>query len=208
MTHTWPTRAEWQANAEDYVRTLVHPRERVPSSAGHWLSPAELADVRETAHRLTTALRRIITASVRPLGKQFPDEPTRLGDRYTWSTALQGDRAAAYQRLTAGRSDRQHLNRCVRELDSQYLNVGAARLAGRDIAYVANRWNTTDTTPDAERLARLLAAMAERCDTAATEATEAAVQAEIAKRASDEGWAKELKRRADLDARRGQPIFH
>jgi hypothetical protein len=54
---------------------------------------------------------------------------------------------------------------------------------------------------------RLIAVMTERCDTAAHEATETAVQAEIAKRNSGEGWAKELQRRERIDQSRTSPIF-
>lgn len=207
MTHTWPTRAEWQAAAESYTRTLCMPYERVPRRADHWLNEAELAETRATAHRLNLELRRQITRTIKTLAPQFPGEPASIIDRYDYEDTLDEHQRADYKRLVAARQDRLQLGRDARLLDNPNLEEGEAAGAGRRINRIATDWGTSNTETDRERLAHLLAAMTERCDTAASEATETAVRAEIAKRATDEGWAKELERRQRIDQARTSYLF-
>lgn len=208
MTHTWPTRTEWQAFAESYIRTLVMPYERVPQRADHWLDPAELAELRAAAHQLAATLRPRATRTVNTLNPLFRDEPGRSTDRITWSFALTEEREADYEMLCEARYDRLHLGRHAREFDDPDLTVTGARMAGRSFTLCAGRWSTDDTAASLERVAQLLDAMRERCDTAAGEATEAAVRDEIARRGTDEAWIKELKRRERIDQSRTSPVFH
>jgi len=208
MTYTWPTRAEWQAAAEPFIRSYCTPRERVQSRAKRWLSPAELDELRETTRRLAAVLRRTLTRTVTTLGPKFPDEPDRVIERLDWEDTLTDDRRAEYEHLHGARQDRLELGRRVRSLDDPDLKVAAAESAGRHLARIGAEWGTSETTADLERVAFLLAAMTERCDDAATAATEDEVQDEIARRATDEAWAKELKRRERIDQVRTSPIFH
>jgi hypothetical protein len=208
MTHAWPTRAEWQADAESFTRTLCCPRQRVSDRADSWLNTDELAEVRAVAHRLAKTLRREITRAINALAPQFPDEPASVVDRYDYEDVLDEARRADFKCLTSARQDRLQLGRDARIFQGLSLTIAAAEAAGRRFARIGSDWGTSDTAADLERLDHLLGAMTERCDTAAHEATETAVQAEIAKRNSDEGWAKELKRRERLDQARNSPFFH
>jgi hypothetical protein len=118
MTHSWPARAEWQADAESFTRTLCYPRQRVPDRADHWLDNAELADVRAIAHRLAKTLRREITRVVNTLAPQFPYEPAGAADRLLWPDTLDEGHRADYKRLASARQDRLQLGRDVRTLDT------------------------------------------------------------------------------------------
>lgn len=208
MTYTWPTRDEWQAAAEPFIRTYCTPRERVPSRAKRWLSPAELDELRATANRVAAALRRTLTRTVTTLGPKFPDEPDRVIERLDWEDALSEDRRGDYEHLHGAREDRRQIGRDARVFDDPNLTVLDAESAGRRFARIGAEWGTSETTADLERVAFLLAAMTERCDTAASAATEDEVQDEIARRATDEAWTKELARRDRIDQVRTSPIFH
>lgn len=208
MTYTWPTRAEWQASAEHYIRSYCTERERVRAAAKHWLSPADLADARDTARQLAAALRRTLTRTINTYGPQFPDEPARGVDRFGWEDALDEARHADYEHLDGVRQDRLQIGRDARAFHEPRLTITHAESVGRRFARIGGDWGTSDTVADLDRLTQLLAAMTERCDAAAREATEDEVQDEIAKRNSDDGWAKELQRRERIDQSRTSPIFH
>lgn len=205
----WPTRAEWQADAEPFTRTLVYPHQRVPERADHWLTTDEITEARALAHSIAKTLRRAITHTVNALAPQFPDEPGRPRDRFAWSETLDQARHAEYERLAESRSDRLHLGRCARLLDQPLVTVRRAAGAGRSIAVLAGKWGNDDTAAGIARLTDLLAAMTERCDTAAADATEQAVRAEVARRATDEAWIKELARRERINrmATNGRLVF-
>lgn len=69
-TITWPTRQQWQAQAEQSERTSCFPRQRVSSDPSNWLNAAEMAEGRELAAKLVrvtrTALGKAGRANERP----------------------------------------------------------------------------------------------------------------------------------------------
>lgn len=59
MTRTisWPTREEWQANAEQAERTSCFPRQRVSADPADWLTGDEMEEGRQLAAKLVRATR-------------------------------------------------------------------------------------------------------------------------------------------------------
>lgn len=54
---TWPTREEWQAEAEQSERTSCFPRQRVSSDPTDWISADEMDEGRKLAAKLVRATR-------------------------------------------------------------------------------------------------------------------------------------------------------
>jgi hypothetical protein len=84
----WPSRQEWEAGAEHHARTICYASERVPSDPGHWLTPTELAELRERADAVVREVRSTLR------GRNVPDVRS---DRTTINHA--------HQRITTTRTD-------------------------------------------------------------------------------------------------------
>ncbi|WP_030277169.1 hypothetical protein [Streptomyces sp. NRRL B-24484] len=59
----WPTREQWQADAERAERTSRRAADRVPSAPADWLPPAELAEARRLAAVVVRQARKALTAA-------------------------------------------------------------------------------------------------------------------------------------------------
>ncbi len=195
MTFSWPSRAQWQADAADWARTSVLPTERVSADVDAWLSAAEREELLALATRLTRAVRATLGREVRALGADYRDEPTGTLERLTWADNLAADRAPGYGRLTAARSDRSTLHRTLRETTTA-TTVGRLLMHGQMLARITTR-HAPGT--DADRISAIIDAVRERRDTAATQAVQADVDAEVARRATDEAWLREQRRRERIE---------
>ncbi len=60
---SWPTREEWQAEAERAERTSRHAAERVPSDPADWLIREELAEARALAAKVVRQARAALTTA-------------------------------------------------------------------------------------------------------------------------------------------------
>ncbi|QBI56857.1 hypothetical protein [Streptomonospora litoralis] len=162
----WPSRQQWAADAERFVRTLCHPTERVPSDPAHWLTGAELTELRDE-------LAETVKAARREIGRAKHADPDRV-------TQLKSDRSA--------------LNAAAREVRNQRARVDDVLFGTDGVLRVARR-HVDDATPAMHRLGVLRGVLATRRDRAADEALRTAITREVARRTTDAGWAKELERR-------------
>lgn len=64
-TANWPSREEWAAKAEHYVRTQCYTWQRVSTEPSDWLTPAELAEARALAVAIVKATRTALTRAGR-----------------------------------------------------------------------------------------------------------------------------------------------
>jgi hypothetical protein len=64
--HQWPSREEWQADAEHAERTRCFPSERVSSRLGDYASDEERAGLADRAKRARSALYQIAKAAQDP----------------------------------------------------------------------------------------------------------------------------------------------
>ncbi|WP_157253145.1 hypothetical protein [Nonomuraea typhae] len=198
MSRGWPSRVEWAAAAEHAVRTACYPMERVPEGAEHYLTSDEVGEMDRLYVELSKAVRAPLTAEIKRLQGVLPwPPPAKPIDRSRWYDALTPACQAAWQklqelrnaRLEIGRRANGHTHKLITwlrsPLDYSVLSPAAAPFV-----------------PDQEalgRLADLEAKYARLRQQAADDALAAAIQREIAKRNSDEGWAKELEHRARID---------
>jgi hypothetical protein len=93
---------------------------------------------------------------------------------------------------------RLQLNAAARGAKALYLEVNKLAQDWSRIATVAGHMGAAPE--EAAKLSELCAEMLKRRDTAAQADLDAAIEREIAKRNSDEGWAAELERRASIEA--------
>lgn len=197
MTRMWPSREEWAADAARWARTACYPLERVPEEAEHYLTSDEVAEMWRLHMAVSAAARPVLTAEIDRLNATLPQPvPTRVADRIDWCDRATPEQMAAHQRM----STLKHIRRDV------------GRVASGRTDPLAGRWNPFDFTVLAKQSAGLLSGLdgwsrLAELDTkwetsrqeAADQALAEAVACEVAKRNSDEGWAKELKRRARID---------
>ncbi|MEV8474869.1 hypothetical protein [Streptomyces sp. NPDC051173] len=159
-TINWPAREEWQAKAEQYIRTQCYPWQRVSEDPATWLAADELAEVRALAVTVVKATRAALTR--------------------------------------AGRgNERAGLNEHGRSVARDWADIGELSYGLSHIVCIARSVNAA--SEQVERLVCLAGVMVERRDQAAEADLKAAVEREVAERATDEGWAKELKRREGVE---------
>lgn len=193
---TMPSRTEWAAAAEDWVRTVCMPAERVSSRPHDWLPADELDELHTAAHDSADAARRTINHTIRGLLPAFRDEPKRTAARLEWADSLDANRLPQYEQLRALRSDRMRLNDGVRRGTSEYATVDDIAHSIGHVVDLALRYDAPAATVD--RLAGLVSQLLQARDGAAREALDTAIRKEVTKRNSDEGWAAELQRRSRL----------
>lgn len=167
----WPTREEWQADAEHHVRRECLAAERVPNGAEHYLSAAALAE----RDRLRVAVAR----SARP---RLTTEIKRL-------RALPGDSEAA--RLVELESCRRLLTRFLRD------GTVTAAVYGNPFAWSA--LEQVADPGQLARIRELGELHQQRLADAAEAATLAAIEREVERRQTDEAWQRELERRERVD---------
>lgn len=173
----WPTRSEWaDPRAAAYaVQTTCFAYQRVPDGMEHYLSPAEVTEHGQLTARLIAGTRKVLAAEIKRLRATLPSqEPKRRADQARWYLAL---------------------DEAQQETVSRIHELGRAR---RD----ASLRDVAEMVPDQDgykRWAELGDECARRRDAAAQAAEAEAIAAAQASRATDEGWAAELRRRESLE---------
>lgn len=199
---TWPTREQWAAAAEHSVRSLCLPLERVPAGHEHYLTPHELAEMDALYVALSVAVRAPLTAEIKRLKGLLPAPiPAKPIDRSHWYDALTDDQQAAWQSLRDLRNARLDIGRRAKGQTDQMIGWARFPLSSSVLSPEAAPF-----VPDTEGLARLseLEGKYTRLrEQAAQDALAEAVKEAVRVRNSDEGWAKELERRRQID---GGPI--
>lgn len=198
MIVKWPSREEWAAAAEHSVRTACYPLERVPEGVEHYLTADEAEELDRLQIDLSEAARSALTREIKRLRDLLPPRPTGVSKRLAWYATLTRDQQETAQHLGTLEYARTDVGRRARGETS-------ARSAWYD--NVACHHHVTDGVvapfvEDRESLERLVF-LETRYKTlrhhAAMGALADAIAREVAKRNSDEGWAKELERRARID---------
>ncbi|MEU4224342.1 hypothetical protein AB0F17_08615 [Nonomuraea sp. NPDC026600] len=198
MSYVWPSREEWAAAAEYSVRTACYPLERVPEGVEHYLSADEVKELDQLQTSLSEAARFALTQEIRRLRGLLPPRPSRTSERIAWYDQLTPEQRAAAQRLGTLEYARTDVGRRARgETSAQagwYSNVACYHHVTDGVV--------AEFVEDRESLERLVVLEA-RYKTlrhqASVGALASAIAREVAKRNSDEGWAKELERRARID---------
>jgi len=193
----WPSREEWQANAAYAVRTFCTMYERLDKAQPDtvWYSLAEDQEFEDLAFSAAGALRTLLTAEIDDLRRLLPDRPKTAHQRAQWSSQLSEEAYETAVNLGALEQIRTELRR--------------ARSAGNWASICWELGRLRDHYPAIRLSADLLKAhdrmlelreLADARRKAAAEAIEqSAVDREVARRATDEAWAKELERRAAID---------
>lgn len=178
MSRMWPSRAEWAAFAEHAVRTACYPLERVPEGAEHYLTPEEYAERERLFVEVSTAARPILTREINRLAALPLDVSTG-------------------SRLSVLRNARLHIGRRARGEPEP--RRGSALSAPDPTVLSTEVADLLRDLPGWDRLHQLETRYEHARQEAADQAVRDAVAREIARRNSDEGWAKELERRARID---------
>ena len=196
-TRAWPSREEWQAKAEYAVRTSCTMYERLDrlQPGANWFSLAEETEFEELAAPAAAEMRTLLTSEVERLRALFPDRPDRSRERIAWFVALEGQAYDDACTLGSLEEMRTEVNRARRKKKwgAVAWHLGRLRSHYPDIPLGEQLLAAHD------RMTELSDAAGERRRRAAIAAEQAAVDREIARRATDEAWAKELERRADID---------
>ncbi|MFF0409114.1 hypothetical protein ACFYUY_01595 [Kitasatospora sp. NPDC004745] len=173
MSHRfWPAREEWAAKAEHYARSACYTDQRVSRFPLDWLTVDQLVEARRLVAEIVKATRTAINRAVRSAG----DDTQR-------QVAL---------------DCRAQLNSANKTATALYQEVGMLAQAWAHIAGAARVMGAAG--PATDRLDELATEMRTKRDAAARAALDDAVNREIARRNSDEGWAAELERRARIEA--------
>jgi hypothetical protein len=198
VSYAWPSREEWAARAEYFVRTVCLPLERVPEGAEHYLTVAEVAEMTGLYVELSKAVRAPLTTEIKRLQAVLPwPPPAKPLDRADWYDALADEQQRAWHQLQDLRTARLEIGRRAKGLT--YNLTGWHR---SPLAFSVLSTDVAPLVPDQAMLARLdelEARYATLRQQAAGEALESAIAREVAERNTDEGWAMELKRRARID---------
>ncbi|MGW6912534.1 hypothetical protein ACWGB8_01730 [Kitasatospora sp. NPDC054939] len=194
---TWPTRDEWAAKAEYSVRTACLPSERVSNKPADWLTEAELAEARTLIPVILKAARAGLNREIKNLRTQLGDIPKGAA-YYGWYENLTGDQKTLANQHDSLASHRRQLNHSARRALDAYATVSELLFDWGRVGAAAVQVGAADEQTD--RLDKLQHVLAERRDTAAQAALREAIDRTVARRNSDEGWAAELERRAEIDA--------
>ncbi|GAA4208984.1 hypothetical protein GCM10022252_74840 [Streptosporangium oxazolinicum] len=196
--HAWSTRKEWAAAAEHSVRSFCLPLERVPAGHEHYLTAEELAEMDALYVALSTAVRAPLTAEIQRLKVLLPSPiPAKPLERDRWYDALTGEQQAAWQSLRDLRNARLEVGRRAKGKTYKLLGWYESPL---DYSVLSPQ--VAPFVADAEGLARLAELEGKYTrlrEQAAQDALDAALAEAVRVRNSDEGWAKELERRRQID---------
>jgi hypothetical protein len=204
--YVWPSRAEWQARAEYSVRTFCTPSERLEQAlpGADWSTLAQDVEMEELATTAAKAVRPLLTAEIARLRTLLPDRPPKSRARAAWFVDLDDARYETATNLSALESMRTSIARAVRaehwhtvawELGRLYDHYPAIVLPGAVAAAVV-------------RMRAIGDEISARWAREADRLVEEAVAAEVALRATDAGWEKELRRRARIDGARNGLTVH
>ncbi len=195
--YVWPSREEWAAKAEYSVRTRCTPHERLQQALPNadWSTLAMDVEMEELATLAAKAARPLLTAEIARLQALLPERSPKSRARGVWFCGLEDQRyedacnlagLEGIRRLTARAVRNGHWHEVAWELGRVYDHYPAVTLPTEAAAAVL-RMRAIGEEIDARR------------DAAANRLVDEAVAAEVAKRATDEGWAKELERRARIE---------
>jgi len=193
MARVWPTREEWEADAERATRFACFGWERLPDGLD-FTTAAEAAErerLLAELELLKPAVCRALDARITELRADFPDRPRAGKARIAWMLDLEGD---AYQMAC-------HL--VMYEQSRSGLRTGKTHVLG----VLRTHYLLEDALwrPAHRRMVLLHNKAQLRRDQAAALAEQAAVDAEIARRRTDEAWLQQLERRARIDGPRVTP---
>jgi hypothetical protein len=204
--YPWPSRTKWAAKAEQAIRTFCTPDERLERAlpGAVWSTLAEDIEMEELAAATATTVRPLLTAEINRIKACLPDRPTKSRARGQWFCALDGQRYEDACNLGTLEEMRRDIARAVRDghwgtiswhagrLHDHYpqITLPAALVAGLD------------------RMRVIGLAVERRRGLEADRIVAEAVAAEVALRASDEGWAQELERRERIDGARNGRTVH
>ncbi|MFF2411828.1 hypothetical protein [Streptomyces sp. NPDC058092] len=197
----WPSREEWQANAEYSVRTFCTPTERLAhvNPDAVWSTLAEDVEFEELATEAAKAARPLLTEEIARLRQAFPDRPAAGRARSLWVIELEGQRYDDACNLGALEEMRRNIQRAARNGNWGEIAWEVGRLFDHYRPAITMGQALCDAVL---RMRALTATARRRHDEAADAVVEAAVAAEIARRATDEAWAQQLERRASIDSPR------
>lgn len=199
-TRAWPSRKEWQAKAEYAVRTSETMYERLDriQPDTNWWSLGEESELEELASSAAPEMRRLLTAEINRLRARMPERPAPGRERISWFVALEDEAYDNACNLGALEGMRTEVQRARQKQTWGEVVWHLGRLRSHYPAVILPK----DLLAAHDRMAELTASADERRKEAAVAAEQAAVDKEIARRATDEAWAKELKRRARIDSPR------
>lgn len=197
--HQWPSREEWQAKAEQSVRTRITMYERIPAGTV-FLTAGETAEALELARQAAAEARPLLNAEIGRLRGLLPDRPPASSTRarVAWFLGLDEERYVMASDLAAVEE--------IRTRTSRAAKAGGWGEVQWQLGRIRCSYRAVRPTPalDAalDRLDELAAAETDRRATYARALEDEAVALEVARRAADEAWAKELEWRASVDAPR------
>lgn len=195
----WPNRAEWQARAEQAVRTRITMYERLPADEPY-LTYRETVEAEKQMLVAAREARPLLTAEIRRLRALLPDRPPASSTkaRVAWFLSLDGDRYADACNLAAVEDIRTHTARAAK--------AGAWGEVQWQLSRIRRSYPAIVLTPALSaalsQLEALSAVHDERQTAFARALEDEAVALEVARRATDEAWARELERRASVDSPR------
>lgn len=196
-SRAWPSREEWQAKAEYAVRTGCTMYERLDRAqpGAVWITLAEDREVDDLAFAAAGTLRSLLTEEINRLRRLHPDRPKTAHQRAKWAAGLSDGAWETALNLGA--------------LEQMRTEIHRARTAEnwREVAWQLNRIHRhypdiqlpAELAQADDRMQAIFDLVDARREKAAKELEQATVDAEIARRASDEAWAQELERRAAID---------
>lgn len=193
----WPSREEWQAKAEYAVRTLCTKYERLDRAQPDtvWSSLAEDQEFEDLASPAAAEFRALLTAEINRLRSLLPDRPKEGRARNAWFVALEGQAYEDACNLGALEEMRRDVQRSRRK---EHWGVVCWEL-GRVRDHYDAITLPSHLIQAHNRMLELQAAAEKRREEAADAIQQAAIEREVARRATDEAWAQELERRADID---------
>jgi hypothetical protein len=193
----WPSRAEWQAKAEQAVRTYCTRWERLDPTIV-WSTLAEQTELAERSQVVAVALRPLLSAEINRLRETFPDRPKAGRARAAWFVELPDARYEDACNLGALEEIRTKVQKGMREdrWGEVLWQASCIRKSYSGIILDPVLLAHLDS------LDAILDAVTARRDLAAQQAENEAVRREMARRATDEAWEQELERRSLIDSPR------
>jgi hypothetical protein len=193
----WPSREEWQAKAENAVRTACTKYERLERAQPDtvWFSLAEDQEFEDLARPAATEFRALLTAEINRLRALLPDRPKEGRARNAWFIALEGQAYEDACNLGALEEMRRDVQRSRREGHWGAICWQLGRVRDHYAAITL----PSHLIQAHNRMTQLQAAAEKRRDEAADAIQQSAIDRETARRATDEAWAQELERRAAID---------
>lgn len=195
--YPWLSREEWAAKAEYSVRTFCTPDERLEQAfpGTHWPTLAEDTEMEELAKGAAKTVRPLLTAEIQRLKGLLPGRPPKGRARGDWFIGLEGKPWKDACNLAGLEGIRSTLARAVRD---EHWGTIAWEL-GRVYDNYPDVTLPADVGATVDRLRAIGFAVHARRNKAAELLVGEAVAAQVAKRSTDEGWAKELERRARIE---------